>query len=230
LGVRLIDPVMNQTLVAPVLPSLAEERYYFRYAAAINAALAGVEVTDRQGLALDRDDAIGELCERTRELRRLGRKQFLCGNGASAAMANHMALDWTKNAGVPTVAFSDTALLTAVANDLGGTEIFCAPLRWYGAAGDQLVTISSSGNSPNILLAIAAARELGITVVTFSGLRPDNKCRASGDLNFYVPAKTYGVVECAHQVLLHLCLDRFMEIKEWEKTVEQNMCKAAFRL
>ena len=49
-----------------------------------------------------------------------------------------------------------------------------------------------------------------MSVVTFSGLKPDNKSRKKGDLNFYVPAKTYGIVECAHQVLLHAWLDKYM--------------------
>jgi D-sedoheptulose 7-phosphate isomerase len=222
---------MNASL-APLtsFPDLVEDRFFARYTAALHAALAAVEMTDGKGLALPPDDAVAELCERTRELRKHGRRQFLCGNGASAAMANHMALDWTKNGGVPTVSFSDSAFLTAVSNDLGADETFCSPLRWYAGTGDQLVTISSSGNSPNILRAIAAARELGVSVITFSGLRADNRSRELGDLNFYVPAKTYGVVECVHQVLLHLCLDRFMDVREWEKTEEQNMLKTAFRL
>ena len=49
-----------------------------------------------------------------------------------------------------------------------------------------------------------------------------------GDLNFYVPAKTYGMVESIHQVLLHLCIDRFMGIKEWSREEEQNMRRSEF--
>ena len=141
-----------------------------------------------------------------------------------------MALDWSKNAGVRTISFSDSALLTAVGNDVGYEEVFSTPLRWQAQAGDQLVTISSSGNSPNILRAIETARELGLYIVTLSGLRPDNKSRKMGDLNFYVPAKTYGMVESIHQVLLHLCIDRFMGIKEWSREEEQNMRRSEFKL
>ena len=128
------------------------------------------------------------------------------------------------------MSFSDSALLTAMGNDLGYEEVFAAPLSWYGQSGDLLITVSSSGGSPNILRTIEMAREKGMQVVTFSGLKPNNPSRRAGDLNFYVPAKTYGVVECAHQVLLHIWLDRFMGITEWDRNGFQNMRKDAFQL
>jgi D-sedoheptulose 7-phosphate isomerase len=64
-----------------------------------------------------------------------------------------------------------------------------------------------------------------MTVVTFSGLKPDNACRTLGDINLYIPAKTYGIVECAHQILLHVWLDQSMGIREWEREAAQNMRK-----
>jgi D-sedoheptulose 7-phosphate isomerase len=126
-----------------------------------------------------------------------------------------MTLDWAKNARVDSRCFSDAALLTATLNDLGPDHLFAGPLLWHGHAGDLLVTISSSGNSPNILEALRVARQLRMKVVTLSGLKPDNKSRALGDLNFYVPAMTYGIVECAHQFLLHAWLDCYLGIEEW---------------
>jgi D-sedoheptulose 7-phosphate isomerase len=143
------------------------------------------------------------------------------GNGASACMASHMALDWTKNAGVRALAYNDLAYLTAIGNDLGYDQSFAQPVSWFAEPGDLLVTISSSGNSPNVLKAIAAAREKRIPVVTFSGLKPDNASRRAGDLNLYVPGWTYGLIECAHQVLLHAWLDAFMEVRGWELTSPQ---------
>lgn len=203
--------------------------YYENYTSAFNSALAGVEVTTSEGQPIDPESAFGNLCQKIDALRQRGGTHFLCGNGASATLSNHMALDWSKNAGVKTISFSDSALLTALGNDIGYEEVFSAPLRWYGKAGDQLTTISSSGNSPNILRALATAREMGLSIITFSGLRPDNSSRKLGDLNFYVPAKTYGIVESAHQVLLHLCIDRFMGIKEWARDEEQNMRRSGFQ-
>lgn len=204
--------------------------YYENYTSAFNSALAALEVTNKDGNRVDPENAFAELCQRVDALRQSGRKQFICGNGASAALSNHMALDWSKNAGVKTISFSDSAMLTALGNDIGYEEVFSAPLRWYAQAGDQLITISSSGNSPNILRALEAARELGLSIVTLSGLRPDNGSRKLGDLNFYVPAKTYGIVESVHQVLLHLCLDRFLGVQEWARSDEQNMRRGEFKL
>jgi D-sedoheptulose 7-phosphate isomerase len=206
------------------------KNYYENYTSAFNAALNALEITNREGARVDPEDAFSNLCQRMDVLRQSGRKQFLCGNGASATLSNHMALDWSKNAGVKTMSFNDSALLTALGNDIGYEEVFSTPLRWYATTGDQLVTISSSGNSPNILRALETARELGLSIVTLSGLRPDNRSRKLGDLNFYVPAKTYGIVESIHQVLLHLCIDRFMGIQEWSRSEEQNMRRSEFKL
>ncbi len=204
--------------------------YYTRYRESLDASLKALEVTNRSGSAVDNDAGFTQLCEMSTKVRDAACNQYLVGNGASAAFANHMALDWTKNGGVPTHSFSDSALLTAMGNDLGYEEVFCAPLSWYARSGDLLVTISSSGNSKNIIRTIETARGKGMGVVTFSGLKPDNSSRQLGDLNFYIPAKTYGVVECAHQVLLHIWLDRFMGIFEWDRDGYQNMNKEAFQL
>ncbi len=204
--------------------------YYKNYLNAHDAALAGLEITDRGGAALDQDEGFDQLCGLSAKIRDAGRKKYLVGNGASAAFANHMALDWTKNGGVPSHAFANSALLTAMGNDLGFEDAFSAPLSWYAKSGDLLITISSSGNSPNIIKTIETARSKGMSVVTLSGLKPDNASRQLGDINLYIPAKTYGIVECAHQVLLHVWLDKFMGITEWEREGFQNMRKDSFSL
>jgi D-sedoheptulose 7-phosphate isomerase len=201
------------------------ENYFQQYLASLGKSMEGLLVTDAGGHTTSPDEGFQRLCDLSRAVGDRGFRQFLCGNGASAAFSNHMALDWTKNGGVPTFSFSDSALLTAMGNDLGYEEVFSAPLSWYAHSGDLLVTISSSGNSPNIIKVIQAARTKGMGVVTLSGLHKDNQSRRLGDLNFFIEAKTYGIVECAHQVLLHIWLDRFMGIREWEKTRPQDMRK-----
>lgn len=193
-------------------------------------ALKRLEATDRAGESLGHDDAFNYWCSVSGSVLKKGGRQYLIGNGASAAFANHMALDWTKNGGIPTHSFASSPLITALGNDLGFEESFSAPLSWYGRGGDMLVTISSSGNSENIVRAIAVARQAGMHVVTLSGLKVDNRSRQLGDLNLYVPAKTYGIVECAHQVLLHIWLDQYMGVMEWARDDCQNMRKSEFNI
>jgi D-sedoheptulose 7-phosphate isomerase len=204
--------------------------YFEQFLISHDKALRGLVITDRSGVILEPEAGFDTLCDWSLALQQSGSQQYLVGNGASAAFANHMALDWTKNGGVATHAFSDSAMLTAIGNDLGFEEAFAAPLSWYAKSGDLLVTISSSGNSANIINTISTARSKGMSVVTLSGLKPDNKSRQLGDLNLYIPAKTYGIVECAHQVLLHVWLDKFMGINEWDRDAFQNMNKDGFTL
>jgi D-sedoheptulose 7-phosphate isomerase len=198
--------------------------YWSRYRQSMTDALHGLQVTSADGKNLTAEQSLQMLCDWTKEVRERGGMLHFAGNGASACMASHMAVDWTKNAGVKALAYNDVAFLTAIGNDLGYENVFARPVQWFGRQGDLLATISSSGNSPNVLKAIEAARAGQMQVVTFSGMKPDNKSRRSGDLNFYIPANTYGMVECSHQILLHAWLDQFMNVREWEmKLRDKNL-------
>jgi D-sedoheptulose 7-phosphate isomerase len=136
-----------------------------------------------------------------------GNTTFLVGNGGSAAIASHTATDLCKNAGLRARALNDASALTCIANDYGYEEVFAKQIGWYGRGDDLLIVISSSGKSHNILGAAYAARDVGISVVTFSGFEADNPLRKLGELNFYVPSNCYGFVEMAHQLFLHALID-----------------------
>jgi D-sedoheptulose 7-phosphate isomerase len=164
--------------------------------------------TDTEGNRLSHDEFFGEVIHLTEEVRHGGSTAFFIGNGASASMSSHMAADFAKNGKVHTETFTDLALITAVANDISYDEVFRIPLMSRGKPGDILVSISSSGASPNILKATATARELGMTVVTLSGMNSENPLKRMGHLNAFVPAPTYGFVETAHAALLHFWMDR----------------------
>lgn len=144
----------------------------------------------------------------TLEVRKARKTVFLIGNGASASMASHVAADLAKNAQVRTEVFSDLSLITALANDMGYENVFVEPLRRRMCAGDMLVAISSSGQSPNVIKAAREAVNLGGIVVTISAMEPDNALRLLGDINFYVPAKTYGMAETCHAAILHYWIDQ----------------------
>ena len=203
--------------------------YSAKYLESMASALAQTEAS----LATDKTDlqsALARSVEMLKGVQQADGTQFFLGNGASAAFAEHMALDWTKNGGVRSLNPSSAVLLTALANDMSYQDSFAVFLDRYAKSGDVVVTISSSGNSENVIRAIAAARKIGCGVITLSGLKPDNTSRKQGDVNFYVPARTYGIVECAHQVLLHMMIDAFMGIEEWNRADCQNMNVAQFRL
>lgn len=205
-------------------------KYFTLYKDSYFRAVTDTQITDALGNIVEQEDALDQLSALSGDIRDNSKKQYLVGNGASMAFSDHMAIDWSKNGRVPTHSFSNTALLTALGNDLGIKELFAFAISTYADEGDLLIAISSSGNSANILEAIKVARQKHMRVVTFSGLKPDNQARKLGDLNFYVPAKTYGIVECAHQLLLHMWLDHYMGITEWDRACCQNMNKEQFQL
>jgi D-sedoheptulose 7-phosphate isomerase len=179
---------------------------------AASAGLCRLTVTLRAGDRLTPSDGFARWLALTLGCREHGRRIFLVGNGASAAMASHLAADACKNGALDATAFNDVALLTATANDVSFEEVFALPLSRLAVAGDMLIAISSSGNSPNIVRAVEAAQARSASVVTLTGKSDDNRVRACGDLNFWVPADRYGWVECAHQLILHYWLDQYLNL------------------
>ena len=158
-------------------------------------------------------------------------KIYFIGNGASAAFANHMALDFSKNGGILSRSLSDSAFLTALSNDYSYENAMLEFLKIEGITKDDLViTISSSGNSPNIINVLNYCKEHNIKSLGLSGLKKDNKSISLADYSIYVPMKTYGMVECIHQIFLHLILDESMEIIEWDRNDFQNMNFKSFKL
>lgn len=156
-------------------------------------------------------EGVEKWIDRARKVQENGSLMFFCGNGASATMAEHMSHDWFQNGKVNTYTVSETSHITAISNDVSYADVFAYRIERILKESDILVTISSSGNSPNVIRAIEEAKKKGSFVVTVSGKGADNKSRQMGDLCFYVPLDTYGLVESSHAVLLHAVLDEFLE-------------------
>jgi len=192
--------------------SLSDVEAWPDYLSAASAGLRDLTVTAAGGRLLAAAEGFARWVQITHDGQRRGQHLYLAGNGASAMIASHFAADACKNGGLSAMTFNDPALLTATANDVSFREVFALPLRRIGRAGDLLITISSSGNSPNILRALETARSMSIQIVTLSGMCSDNRARAMGDLNFYVPSRRYGWVECAHQLILHYWLDQYLNL------------------
>ena len=142
-----------------------------------------------------------------------GGKLLVCGNGGSAADAQHFSAELLgryerERAGLPAIALhADSSTVTAVANDYGYEQVFARQVQALGRPGDVLLAISTSGNSPGILRAIEAAQQAGLGVVALTGrdggalaplLRP-------ADIEIRVPAQVTARIQEVHILILH-CL------------------------
>jgi D-sedoheptulose 7-phosphate isomerase len=144
---------------------------------------------------------------------------YVCGNGGSAAIAEHLACDCVK--GVATDSKNDFALnvvslssnlpmISAIANDIGYDEVFSKQLQWLSwnlkdfgnYASDTLIVISSSGNSPNIIKAIEKAKERGMSTVAIVGF-DGGKAKELANWTIHIPSDNYGIIEDASQAIMH---------------------------
>ena len=134
---------------------------------------------------------------------------WVAGNGGSAAIADHLLCDWVKGTFTASHApihvhslVSNTALLTACANDFGYDASFERQIEMQAQPGDLFVCISSSGNSANILAALRKASSLGMKTIAFTGFSGGESAQLA-DIHLHVAAHNYGVVEDCHQILMH---------------------------
>jgi D-sedoheptulose 7-phosphate isomerase/D-glycero-D-manno-heptose 1,7-bisphosphate phosphatase len=138
-----------------------------------------------------------------------GNLVFSCGNGGSAAVANHLQCDHLKGVRTGTdlqsrvvSLSSNVELLTAIANDLGYDDSFAYQLRAQSKPGDVLIAISSSGRSPNIVHALQWARDNGLRTIAMTGFSGGG-AREIAEIAIHVDSGNYGVVEDLHQSVMH---------------------------
>jgi D-sedoheptulose 7-phosphate isomerase len=141
-----------------------------------------------------------------------GGKLLACGNGGSAAEAQHLTGELLgrfrdERRPLPAVALSaDSSAVTAIANDYGIEELFARQVQAYGRPGDVLVAISTSGTSSNVIAAAKAGLDLGVTVWALTGPAP-NPLAALSDSAIAVDAPTVATVQEIHLSLIHaLCI------------------------
>ena len=134
-------------------------------------------------------------------------KLMFAGNGASASISEHGAVDFTKQGGVRAVTFNEANLITCFSNDFGYDHWVSEAVKFYGKKDDVLVLISVSGESPSVINAAKVAKELEIPVITFSGRDSNNSLKSLGDLNFWVDSHAYNIVECIHMIWVTTVID-----------------------
>jgi D-sedoheptulose 7-phosphate isomerase len=150
---------------------------------------------------------VGNIAERVARILREGGKLLIAGNGGSAADAQHVAAEFLSRFGfdrhpLPAIALTtDTSVLTAIGNDYGFERVFERQVRGLGRKGDAFLAISTSGRSANILAALHAAREIGVTTIGFSGAAGD--MHALCDLFLAVPSKETALIQQIHITAFH---------------------------
>jgi D-sedoheptulose 7-phosphate isomerase/D-glycero-D-manno-heptose 1,7-bisphosphate phosphatase len=182
----------------PAVPQASAATYFSAYAEEMTRAASSVE-----GAAFTRAAAI------LLEAYTRGATVFSCGNGGSAAIANHLQCDHTKNVRTATdlnprvMSLSvNVELLTAIANDLAYEDVFRYQLQAQSGPGDVLVAVSSSGRSPNIVGALEWARDHGLRTIALTGF-DGGDARTVAEVAIHVNGTNYGVVEDLHQTIMH---------------------------
>lgn len=138
-----------------------------------------------------------------------GAMVFCCGNGGSAAIANHLQCDHVKGVASSTdlrprvmSLSAGMEILTAIANDISYEEVFAYQLQAQASAGDVLIAISSSGRSPNIVRALTWAHDHSLATIVLTGF-DGGGARDVADVAVHVDSANYGVIEDLHQAIMH---------------------------
>jgi D-sedoheptulose 7-phosphate isomerase len=135
---------------------------------------------------------------------------YVCGNGGSAAISNHLVCDHLKCIQTDTdlrprvVSLSATIeTITAIANDISYDEVFVYQLRTLADPGDVLISVSSSGDSENVVRACQWAKDSDLAVIALTGFA-GGRTRDIADVSLHVAGDNYGVIEDTHQALMHI--------------------------
>ena len=148
-----------------------------------------------------------------------GNKILICGNGGSAADAQHFAAELVgrfekKRRGLPSIALTtDTSALTAIGNDYGFERIFARQVEALAVSGDLLIGISTSGDSPNVISAIMTARQIGCQTIGMSGAK-GKKLASLCDATVLVPSERTARIQEAHIAIIHI----------WCEMIDAKVC------
>lgn len=183
----------------PDRPYASIGEYFSDYRTRLQQALDTLDMQALERAATALDDAISN-----------GRTVYVCGNGGSTAIANHWVCDFMKGLRTHTDLLpkivslaSNMELSFAIANDMEFAEVFVYPLSALAQKGDVLLTISSSGNSENIVRAIEWAKANGVTTISLDGFS-GGRAHSTADISLHIVAHNYGLVEDAHHAIMHM--------------------------
>lgn len=170
---------------------------------AISKAVEKAHFTDRDGIMLALEDGLEKAREMLSASARDGGCIYILGNGGSSAVASHIVNDLCNTAGIRASTLHEPALLTCFTNDYGFDKAYALMLERVATSRDCLITISSSGQSPNMHEAAKQMRNIGGSIISMSGFSHNNPLRDLGCINCWLDSDDYGVVEIGHLFLLH---------------------------
>lgn len=169
--------------------------------------LEGIEI--KRAAARDCAPDVAKAAETIAKALGAGNKLLVCGNGGSAADSQHIAAELVgrfemERRALPAIALStDTSILTAVSNDYSFEKVFARQVEAHGTKGDVLFAISTSGNSGNVLEAVAAGRKRGMRIISMTGIS-GGKLRALSDICIKVPSDKTPRIQEVHIAIGHI--------------------------
>lgn len=150
------------------------------------------------------------------ETKKNGKKTMIFGNGGSSAIASHFSVDLTKNARVRCTNYNESDLLTCFSNDFGYEKWVEKTIEYYGDEGDNIILISASGTSKNMVNAASFVKKNKFnSLITFTGNKKNNDLNKLGDINFWVDSSAYNIIENVHQALLLSLVDLIIGKSEY---------------
>lgn len=182
------------------------------YLSTIKTLLGRISITGSKLNQYEYQDGIHRIVEILRKCKAERGCLYLCGNGGSAGIAQHMTADFLKNGGIKTYNMYGQSTITCISNDLTYEYVFSKQLELLAEKKDILIVISSSGESENIIKAIREMRKVGGTVITLTGFQAENRIRSMGDINIYIPVEHYGMVESIHNLILQQMVDMIVDL------------------
>lgn len=181
--------------------------FLFEYTEIVFKAMNNLDMEQVNKIIKIIEDALGE-----------NKNIFVCGNGGSSAISDHLVCDFSKGIRDNSILFpkvisltSNSSLISAISNDISHDEIFSFQLENYSSAKDVLLAISSSGNSKNIVNALEYGKRNNLTTISFTGFT-GGKASIISDYNININANNYGIVEDAHQSLMHI-ISQYIKLK-----------------
>jgi D-sedoheptulose 7-phosphate isomerase len=157
-----------------------------------------------------------------------GATLYVCGNGGSASISNHLACDHGKLLSTDTDLLpriqslaANVEVITAIANDISYNDVFVHQLKLAGRPGDVVMTVSSSGDSENVVRAAQWGRDQGLEVISMTGFTGGRTAEIA-TVNLHVDGDNYGVIEDIHQSLMHLLGQYLRQGRMSEELIKQR--------